>query len=239
MADRIRLAAFNITAGFESIGYASFQAEDSGIVSYGRFQTTLASGNLEQVLQLYLSRAAGHFADVLREQYIPRVRARDASLRFDTGFRDLLLRLARDPAMQQAQNDQATRSLWGLVRSYSINPRGVSTALGQALLFDMSVNHGAAGSERYYLQEVERVLRVRPKSMLGANGVDERDFIRRVAEFRRDRLYVIAAQRGWGGLRPRGDFWVDRVWADDWDLQGDADGAVQVKEGVRVRVRQP
>src|SRR5215207_5631585 len=56
--ERIRKAAFNVTAGFEGGGYASYQNFDAGIVSYGRFQFTLASGSLFSVLDRYLVAAS-------------------------------------------------------------------------------------------------------------------------------------------------------------------------------------
>src|SRR4051812_16386480 len=42
--NRVRLAAFNITSGFEGGAYDTYQTYDAGIVSYGRFGFTLASG---------------------------------------------------------------------------------------------------------------------------------------------------------------------------------------------------
>ncbi|NJL93014.1 MAG: hypothetical protein HC915_04480 [Anaerolineae bacterium] len=41
------------------------------------------------------------------------------------------------------------------------------------------------------------------------------------------------------GLRVRGDFWWNIAQAGDWYLQGDADGFVYPKGGVKVQVRQP
>ncbi len=63
--DNIKRAAFNITAAFEGGGYSSYQNYDKGVVSYGRFQFTLASGSLFTVLEQYLAQATGSGGELL------------------------------------------------------------------------------------------------------------------------------------------------------------------------------
>ncbi|MEO8396520.1 MAG: hypothetical protein ABI700_26235, partial [Chloroflexota bacterium] len=81
---RVRSAAFNITSGFEGGAYDTYQTYDAGIVSYGRFGFTLASGSLFSVLDRYLSKATSTVAGQLRSLYLQRVHDRDAALRTDT-----------------------------------------------------------------------------------------------------------------------------------------------------------
>ncbi len=237
--ERIRKAAFNISAAFEGRGYNAYQTYDAGIISYGRFQFTLASGSLADVVDLYLSKANDSQAERLRSQYAGRIRAKDSSLRNDQNLKTLLLRLARDPKMQEAQDEYATKAYWNLAQQSSVVPRGVITALGQALIFDMSIHHGAWGTERDYLRVAEQAAGASPKSKLYENGLTETAFIGQVAKIRRDRLYVLANQWNMGGLKVRGDFWVLLVNAGDWDLQGGLGGQVTVKSGVNVQVRNP
>jgi hypothetical protein len=236
---RERKAAFNISAAFEGGGYATFQTYDAGIVSYGRFQCTLASGSLAELIESYLEKASGASADQLRAQFMERVRQKEFTLRTDAVFKSLLLRLARDPQMQAAQNDYATSAYWNPAYLGSMLPRGIETALGKAFVFDTALNHGSWGAERDYLRPAEQSLGAAIKSKLGANGLTEQQLIRTAAQLRRDRLYALAAAKGLGGLRVRGDFWVQMANQSDWDLLGDAAGEVEIKAGRKVQVKQP
>ncbi|MDX2161227.1 MAG: SH3 domain-containing protein [bacterium] len=234
--DRVRKAAFNITAGFEGGGYASYQTVDSGIVSYGRFQATLASGSLETMLNLYLRAAVGAGAEQLRDGYMTRIRAKDPALRHDAGLRALLVSLSTDPVMRAAQDEFAAVLFWQPAVQLSADPRGITSALGLALVFDMAINHGRMHD---LLGKAEESLGVPLRSRTGQNGISEQQLIRRTAEVRRDRLYAIAAKHNLGGLRVRGDYWVRLAEAGDWDLQGDANGESEVKPGRKVQVRTP
>lgn len=236
---RARKAAFNITAAFEGGGYATYQNYDSGIVSFGRYQSTLASGSLNTLLTAYLAKATSAEADQLRRNYAARVRAKDATLRNDATFRALLIASAADPVMRAAQDEQATNGYWTPIMNDSAIPRGVVTALGQAFIFDMAINHGRTGAERTYLRPAELALGVAERSRVGTNGITEAQLITRAVQLRRDRLYAIAAARNLGGLRVRADFWVNVVNTGDWSLQGDANGLIEVKRGARVQVRNP
>ncbi len=234
--EEIRRAAYAITAAFEGSGYASYQNIDAGIVSYGRFQFTLASGSLYTVLERYLAAASGPTAAALREGYLGRVQARDETLRGDDTLRTLLIGAADDPVMQIAQDAVATERYWDVVQRLSIQPRNIQTALGQALLFDMAINHGPRHD---MIGLAEAALGVPPKSRMPDNGVAEPELIRRVAQIRQERLHRLADKHGWGGLRRRGDFWVNLTQAEDWDLLGDTEGMLTVLPGRRVRVRWP
>jgi hypothetical protein len=232
--ERVRKAAFNITAAFEGGGYAAYQTYDSGIISYGRFQFTLASGSLMTVLNRYLERSGGPTADGLRG-YLPRLNAKDESLRQDAALRGLFIAAAGETVMQQVQDEVATEGYWGGVMELSIAPRGVQSALGCALIFDMAIQHGKFN---FILPKAEQELGVPPKSRLGQNGITEQTFITRVAQIRRDNLYALAEKLKLPGLRTRGDFWFNLVQAGDWNLHGDANGNVNVN-GTIVQVRNP
>ena len=235
-ADRIRKASFNITAGFEGGRYDSYQNTDAGIVSFGRFQFTLAAGSLFSVLDRYLSRASGATADQLRSQYQQRCRDRDPNLRGDTTFRDLLKASAADPIMQTVQEEIATELYWNVVRDLSVTPRNLVTALGQAFLFDTGVNHG---TRHDMIGLAEQALNVPPKSRIPDNGITEQQLIAKVAEIRHDRLYNIANAQNLPGLKPRADFWVNIIASGDWNLQGDSSGNVQIRPGQSIQVKNP
>jgi hypothetical protein len=236
---RVQRAAFNITAGFEGGSYSAYQTYDRAIVSYGRFQFTLLGGALESVLERYLKNASGADADRLRTVYMLRIEAKDATLRNDAGLKDLLVRLGSDPLMQAAQDEHTIDAFWTTVQRMSSLPRGIKHPLSLAMLFDMHIQHGPTGAETQYVRPAEQSLAASPRSMLGVNGLNEEQLIRRVAQIRRDSLYAQAAARGLGGLRPRGDFWVRLIESEDWALQGDDAGEIEIKTGRKVQVRKP
>ncbi|HLV35939.1 MAG TPA: hypothetical protein VKY59_12525 [Spirillospora sp.] len=233
-AERVRRAAYNITEAFEGSGYASFQNIDAGIISYGRFQFTLAGSGLFTVLHKYTSRASTPVAAQLRAEYLERIRRHDPDLRHDARLCQLCIEAASDPIMQVAQDETATELYWNVVQELSIIPRGIKTPLGQALIFDMGINFGPRHG---FIGAAERELGVPPKSRLGENGAREEDLIAVLARLRKQSHDRQAERDNLPGLRVRGDFWVKLVEKGDWLLEGDPDGTIEVKPGRRVRVR--
>ena len=228
------MASFNITEGFEGGGYATYQNYDKGIVSYGRFQFTLAGSGLFTVLQKFTSRASSPLARELSASYLERSRNHDPVLRDDDHFKQLLLQAAQDPIMQAAQDEAATELYWDLVQELSIQPRGIETPLGQALVFDMAINFGPRHG---FLGAAEQELGVPAKSRLIVNGVREEDLIRSLALLRKRSHDRQAERENLPGLKLRGDFWVHLVDQGDWKLVGDDQGFLEVKPGRRVKVR--
>lgn len=232
--ERVRAAAFAITARFEGGGYDAYQNRDAGIVSYGRFQFTLAAGTLGTLVARYLGRSQSAAAERLRP-YQARILNRDAGLRGDGELRAALVAAAREPAMQQAQDQLAREAYWDRTQQIAVLPRGVHLPLSQALLFDVSVNFGVGDG---FLRMAERDFGVPPCSRLVENGVSEEQLIRRVAELRKLSHDRQAEREHLPGLAVRGDFWLGLVAAGDWQLQGDAGGSVNVN-GALVQVRNP
>src|SRR5512141_1858531 len=62
---------------------------DSGQLTYGRSQTTLASGNLFLLIQDYCTRSDGAFSKAMAP-YLPALEARDPALNNDLSFRGML-----------------------------------------------------------------------------------------------------------------------------------------------------
>ncbi len=232
--DRVRRGAFAITSAFEGGGYATYQTYDSGIISYGRFQFTLAAGSFITVITRYINQASGSTVDGLRG-YLPRINARDESLRKDDGLKTLCKTAAADPIMQAIQDQIATESYWGDVIGLSITPRNIKSAIGFALIFDTAIQHG---KYNFLIPKTETDLGVPSKSRVGENGVTEQQFIVKLAQNRKDNLYALAAKLNLPGMQKRGDFWVNLVAANDWNLQGDANGNVNIN-GKIVQVRNP
>ncbi|MBI1257107.1 MAG: TIR domain-containing protein [Chloroflexi bacterium] len=234
--ERVRKAAFNITLAFEGSHYDSYQNYDSGIVNYGEFGFSIASGNLATVIDRYTTQSGSDTADQLRTTYLQRVRDKDAALRSDTTLRDLLITVADDPIMQAVQDEVGTELYWNRVQELSIQPRGIETPLGQAFLFDTAINQGFQNA---IATTVETQLGVPTGSRVGANGITEAQLISAAAQFRRDLLYQMADSQNLPALKLRADFWVNRIAEGDWQLQGDADGNVEIRPGRLVQVQNP
>src|SRR5262245_13730978 len=77
-------------------------AGDSGHLTYGRSQTTLASGNLFLLIRAYCQAAGAQFADAL-QPYLQRLSNLDLTLDSDASFRRTLQDAGVDPVMQETQ----------------------------------------------------------------------------------------------------------------------------------------
>src|SRR5215472_16785620 len=87
-----------------SYGDVTLLHGDSGHLTYGRSQTTLASGNLYLLITAYATAANAHFADQLKP-YLARLHQLDLSLDHDSEFRDLLRQAGSDPVMHAVQDE--------------------------------------------------------------------------------------------------------------------------------------
>ncbi len=113
---------------------------DSGQLTYGRSQTTLASGNLFLLIQDYCARSDGAFSKTMAP-YLPALEARDPSLNNDLSLREMLKDAGADPVMQEVQDAFFDRIYWEpAVRS--TDALGAQTALGTAVVYDSTV-HGS------------------------------------------------------------------------------------------------
>jgi len=113
---------------------------DPGHLTYGRSQTTLASGNLARLVRSYCAAAAGAQAEGLRA-YLPRLEACDASLDTDARFHALLCEAGVDTVMRRMQDEFFDRAYWDPALS-AARALGLHTALGTAVVYDSFI-HGA------------------------------------------------------------------------------------------------
>lgn len=231
---RIKKASYLLTGAFEGGGYAALNDYDEGIISYGIIQFTLAAGSLITVLQKYLAASQTDVANQLRG-FQGRVEARDPNLRGDATFKNLLVQAANEQVMIDAQHAVADDKYWNKVWKGYIEPRGLVTPLGIALLFDMGVNFGTSHG---FVRLAEEQLGVQPQSKPGTNGITEEQLIQRVAELRKASHDKQAKEQGYFGLMKRGNFWMRLINEGDWGLQGDGSGNAY-PSGKTVQVRKP
>jgi chitosanase len=152
---------------------------DAGHLTYGRSQTTLASGNLFLLIKAYCERADAQFASEL-QPFLPGLAARDVGLDFDMSLRETLRDAGADPAMQQEQNRFFDAHYFNPACS-TAEARGITSPLGQAVIYDSFIHGGFA-----------RVTPLVAKT-IGQNGVDEKMWIQD---------YVAARKRWLQGLKP-------------------------------------
>ncbi len=185
-------------------GQVTLLAGDSGHLTYGRAQTTLASGNLYLLVKAYCE-AAGASAAAELEAYLDRLLRRDLSLDRDMGFRELLRAAGDDPVMQAEQDAFFDRVYWEpAVKSAAfITAR---TALGAAIVYDSRV-HGSW-----------HLLRDRTLDQHGAlEALGEEAWLARYVELRRDWLATHSNQLLHKTVY-RMDSFVQLIGKAKWDL---------------------
>lgn len=113
---------------------------DSGHLTYGRSQTTLATGNLGKLVSLYCRTAGARFNGLLTS-YLTRLKEKDTGLDHDQPFKNILRAAADDPAMRDTQDAFFDIAYWGPAVKAAAQ-RGISTPLGMATVYDSMV-HGS------------------------------------------------------------------------------------------------
>jgi hypothetical protein len=220
-AERVRKAAYEITACWEG-GFGAINTYDAGIVSYGFIQFTLAGGSLITLIRTYLSKSQSEAANALRP-FLPRVEARDVTLRDDKNFINALKATTSDPLMIASQQEIATKGYWQQIYDGYIVGRALKYPLSWALLFDMGVNFGV---NHGFVRLAETDLGVPPRSKPSENGCGEEQLITYVCQLRKRSHYNQAEKTGYNGLKRRADFWMDLFTKGDWYLRGDSNGQI-------------
>lgn len=188
--DNWRSAIFAITGVFEGGRSDSYQNIDSGIVSYGKHQATLHSGNLERVLQAYFRRSSSATSQALQQEYAGRVQRKEESLRHDARFKQLLLAAAAEPEMSQVQDEVFDTHFYTRAVNRA-NQLGITTPLGLACLYDTQIQGG-----------LDRIVELVTQK-LGTSGpsatVDEPTWIRTFLDEREAWLNRVADNKEKGG----------------------------------------
>lgn len=115
-------------------------AGDTGHLTYGRAQTTLASGNLHLLIKAYVAAPGALFATALSD-YLGRLAACDRRLDKDDRLHWILRQAGDDPVMQDVQDDFFDRVYWRPAAAAAAR-LGIETPLGQAVIYDGHI-HGS------------------------------------------------------------------------------------------------
>lgn len=112
---------------------------DTGHLTYGRSQTTLASGNLALLLHAYCE-AGGALSDALKP-YLSAFDKRDVKLDANAKVKGLLRQAGSDPVMMSVQDGFFDRVYWEPALKWA-NATGVTKPLGVAVVYDSRI-HGS------------------------------------------------------------------------------------------------
>jgi chitosanase len=113
---------------------------DTGHLTYGRSQTTLASGLLHDLLEQYCGNAGARFGGRLRP-FLARTAGRDLSLDDDEGFHNNLRAAADDPVMRETQDVFFDSAYWRPALKAAADA-GLTLPLAVAVAYDGRV-HGS------------------------------------------------------------------------------------------------
>ncbi len=148
---------------------------DPGHLTYGRSQTTLASGNLYLLIKAYREAPGAALAEGLAP-FLERLADRDLTLDHDPVLRGLLEQAGDDPVMQSVQDGFFDRVYWEPTLK-SADYIGVGSALGTTVVYDSRI-HGSWHRLRDRTSERHGELK----------HIGERDWIGHYVSTRRDWL---------------------------------------------------
>jgi chitosanase len=168
---------------------------DTGHLTFGRSQTTLASGGLSILLEQYCSNSGARFAARLKP-YLPLVAAKDISLDVDNKFHNILRASSDDQVMRDTQDHFFDTEYWQPA-VYDASVLGISSALGVAVVYDGHVHGswvmirdqtnsqaGSIGTLGEY-NWLKSYVRIRKAWLAGSNRADLRLTVYRMDAFQR------------------------------------------------------
>ncbi len=176
---------------------------DAGHLTYGRSQTTLASGGLAELLRRYLARDDARDAAALKP-YLGRVAARDFSLDEDDTFKAALRVAGSDPAMQATQDTYFDERYWEPAEKAAAALQ-LSFALSVCVIYD-SLVHGSWA-----------LIRDRTIAKVGRPG-DEQAWVTAYVDERRAWFAGHSNKLLQRSVR-RMDAFKELIAADNWDLE--------------------
>jgi chitosanase len=156
-------------------GNVTVQRNDAGHLTYGRSQTTLASGNLYLLVKAYCEAPGASFAGDLNP-YLGRLMARDLGLDNDTMLRTILHDAGGDPVMHDVQNQFFDRVYWSPAAQSAAN-LGFIDALSTAVVYDSCI-HGSW----------QKIREMTNQALAASAMKGERDWIKKYVEIRKDWL---------------------------------------------------
>ncbi len=196
--NRAHTVADRMTGQSESGGdYGAIQTKDSGIISYGVHQSTLASGNLGKLLEDYLNRAASSeeaspHAGVI-QGYMARIRdrAQHEGLRSEQPLISALRAAGQELAMQQAQDAFFTDEFWAPAVKAAL-AHGITSQLGFVTVYDTHIQGGMESVLKSTRDNLGGIVGATVKRANGSVQITEQAFLVAFNQAREGRLERIA-----------------------------------------------
>ena len=133
---------------------------DTGHLTYGRSQTTLGSGNLYKLIDMYMD-VDIELNTCEVQPYLKRLKNRDTSLDTDKAFHTLLRKLGTNPIMQNVQDDFFDLVYWEPAVS-AAHRFGLTLPLSVAVVYDSFI-HGSWKRIRNMTNSKSSLLRIGEK----------------------------------------------------------------------------
>ncbi len=182
-------------------GQVTLMAGDTGQLTYGRSQTTLASGNLSLLIKDYCA-APGAAQAAALSPYLPALAAKDAALNQDMAFRALLHTAGADPVMRNCQDAFFDRAYWSPAVT-SAQSLSLDLGLSVAVVYD-SVVHGSWRAMRDHTLAINPKPAADQKAWVVAYVATRRDWLAtnsnpllRKCVYRMDSFDALIAQGAW------------------------------------------
>lgn len=118
---------------------------DPGHLTFGRSQTTLASGNLHELIQRYCRNPGARFGEHLAP-FLAALKSPDLELDHNRHLHNILRASADDPVMRETQDQFFDQVYWQRAENAAA-ALNITTPLGLAVVYDSTV-HGSWGRIR-------------------------------------------------------------------------------------------
>lgn len=184
-------------------GKVTALAEDKGRLTYGRSQTSLASGNLARLLQQYCANPGARFGARLRP-LLPLFEAQAAELDTDQRLHNLLRACADDPVMRETQDQFFDETYW-VPALRSARTAGIASPLGVAVVYDSRVHGSWAACRDLTDAAAGRLADIGERAWVAAYVARRRQWLAassnpllRSSVYRMDAFLRLIAQDFWG-----------------------------------------
>jgi chitosanase len=140
----LALTELSETHKLKNYGTVTVIKGDTGNLTYGRFQTTLSSGNLYTLLRDYVSNG-GEYADDIAP-YLKALKEQNTSLNNNTAFKATLRAAGKDPIMHSTQDEFFDKVYWAPANGFFAN-NGFKLPLSLAIIHDSFIHSGGIRSQ--------------------------------------------------------------------------------------------
>jgi chitosanase len=184
-------------------GQVTLIAGDTGHLTFGRSQTTLGSGNLNELMQGYCANSGARFGTRIAS-YLPRFAARDLKLDKEFKLHNLLRASADDNVMRDTQDTFFDETYWQPAAQTAERLK-IMSPLGVAVVYDSFVHGSWKLMRNRTTQQVGDISSVNEQQWIAAYIAIRRAWLAentradlRVTVYRMDTFQRLIDQGYWG-----------------------------------------